>query len=266
MQKLFGTVAALGVLASLSTQTAQAQDVKAVIAKTQDVYKHMKTLQASFETDLEQGAQKAKITTQVSILAGQKASFNVHQQASAAAGGAARTGDQRVVDDGVNYYAYISQLNQYIKRPHNPQAILQQVSTLYGLPFLSTSEMTPKLLPPAKVDGKSAYIIEVTSAKPQGKGKILITIDQATYHVRQTKLFLVNPKGNGTVTTTVKSETFNAPISPAVFVFTPPKGAKEFVPPPPGAGGAPGGMGAPPAPRPGGMGAAPPPPRPGGKP
>lgn len=261
MLKTFGLSTGLGLAALLSLQNAQAQDVKTVVAKTHAVYQQMKTLQTTYVTELAQGPQKATRETEVKIVAGQKASINVHQQVSGVVG-AQKSSDQRIVDDGANIYAYIPQQNQYIKRPHNPNAILQQISLLYGLPYLTAKGTTAKLLPSVKMDGKSAYVLQITDDKAPDKGKILITIDQATYHIKRNQTIIAGAKG-GSATITVKSEIFNAPISPAAFIFTPPKGAKEFVPPPQGAmPGAPGGA----MPRPGGPAGAPIPPRPGGKP
>ena len=266
MQKIPGLAVGLSVLALLPLQNARAQDVKAVVAKTDAVYQNMKTLQATFDMNVAMGAQRGLIQTNVKILAGQKASVITHAQGTNGAGGASKSSSQSVVDDGVNLYLYVPQLNQYMKHPHNPNALLQQVAGMYGLPYLSSKNATLKLLPSVKMDGKPAYVVEVTPNQGPTKGSILITIDQATYHVKQNKMIVTSGANKGSVTTTIKNEIINAPLPPAAFVFTPPKGAKEIVPPPPGAGGMPGGPGgAPPAPRPGGMNGAPPP-RPGGKP
>ena len=260
MQRTFGLSTGLGLLIGLCLQNAQAQDVKAVAAKTGAVYQHMKTLQATFETSVVRGAQKGSIKTDAKVLAGQKATISVHAQGSDKAGTPPQSSSQLVVDDGVNIYIYLSQQNQYVKRPHNPNAILQQVASLYGLPYLGSKQAILKLLPSTQLEGKPVYVVEITTTEMQGKAKFQMMIDQATYHIRQNKTIVTSGPSAGTATTIVKNEILDAPLAPALFAFTPPKGAKEFVPPPAGAM-----PGAPPsAPRPGGAPA--PPPRPGGKP
>ncbi len=259
MQKNFGLFAGLGLLALLPAQNAQAQDVKTVAAKTGAVYQHMKTLQVTYETNVAMGSQKGTIQTDVKVLAGQKGSISVHSQGTNKPGTPTKSNSQLVVDDGVNIYVYLSQQNQYVKRPHNPNAILQQVASLYGLPYLSGKDAALKLLPPIQLEGKPVYVVEITPNNAQGKAKFLMMIDQATYHVRQNKMIVSGGPNIGTATTTVKNEILNAPLAPTLFAFTPPKGAREFVPPPQAAmPGAPGG-----APRPGAPVA---PPRPGGRP
>ncbi len=259
MQKTFGLSTGLGLLIGLGLQSVQAQDVKTVAAKTGAVYQHMKTLQATYETNVVRGAQKGTIKTDVKVLAGQKASISIHAQGSNKPGTPPQSSSQLVVDDGVNIYVYLSQQNQYVKRPHNPNAILQQVASLYGLPYLGSKQATLKLLPSTQLEGKPVYVVEITTTEMQGKAKFQMMIDQATYHIRQNKTIVTDGSSVGTATTTVKNEILDAPLSPTLFAFTPPKGAKEFVPPPAGAmPGAPGG-----APRPGAPIA---PPRPGGKP
>ena len=249
MQKLSGLIVSAGgllLLNSFLAGAAQAQDAKAVVDKTNAVYKGMKTLQATFETSMiAAGKGNATVQTEVKVVAGQKANINIHPvgKGSGAMGTQLTGMNMRIVDDGASSYMYMSKGNQFMKQKHSP-LIFQSVVSGYGLPYSGMNPSTGayKLLAPSSVDGKPVYVLEYTPPKSNGSTKIDLLIDKATYHIKQSKITQASAQASGSVTTVVKNEILNAPIPANTFVFTPPSGAKEMKMPTgsPGAGGAPG--------------------------
>jgi outer membrane lipoprotein-sorting protein len=228
---LFLSAGGLLLINSFMVSAAQAQDAKTVITKTNAVYKNLKSLQASFETSITAaGKGNGIMQTDIKVIPGQKANINVHPigKGSGVVGTQLAGGTMHIVDDGSATYMYIAQKNQYMKGPHNPNAF-QGVTAQYGLPYagMTVSPSEYKLLAPSTVDGKPVFVLEYIPAKAAGKIKIDIAIDKATYRIKQSKI--IQPSGS--LSTLVKNEVLNAPLSASLFTFTPPKGATEFKPP-----------------------------------
>jgi hypothetical protein len=121
------------------------------------------------------------------------------------------------------------------------------------------------LLPAAKVQGRSVYVVNVPAPKPpanlpdaqkklyqdQVKNfKLHLMIDKQNYQLLQ----LEQSGGQMTMSVDLTSQSIGGNFAPSAFTFTPPAGAKEFVPPTPN-GGVPGGLPTPGggAPVPGGL-------------
>jgi len=239
-----------------STNSARAQDVKTVIAKTNAVYKNAKTLQATYETYVT-ATNKGSATTKISakVINGKKTRIDIQPDGK----GVGEMGKSRgsisllIVDNGVTAYMYVTAKNQYGKQPHSP-SIFQDVMGGNGMPYggMNASKQY-KLLAPTSLDGSNVYILEFTpeqppapAGAPESSTVIDIYIDQATYRIKQSKITHKMGKGTVVMTTTVKSETLDSPIPDSVFTFTPPKGAKEIsLQPRPRGGGASGGARAP---------------------
>jgi outer membrane lipoprotein-sorting protein len=240
MSKISGVILSITALSlfPFSAHCARAQDVKAVIAKTNAVYKNAKTLQATYETHITAGPQ-GSATTKISakVINGKKTRIDIQPDGK----GVGAMGKSRgsisllIVDNGVTAYMYLTAKNQYGKQPHNP-SIFQDVMGGNGMPYggMDASKQY-KLLAPTSLDGSKVYVLEFTpeqppvaSGAPENSTIIDIYIDQATYRIKQSKVTRKSGKMTGMMTTTVKSETLDSPIPDSVFTFTPPKGAKEI--------------------------------------
>lgn len=259
MSKISGVILYIAALSlfPLTACKAQSQDVKTVIAKTNAVYKNARTLQANYETNIvagDQGSATTKITAKV--INGKKTRIDIHPVGNGvgAMGKSRASTSLLIVDNGVTAYMYLPTKNQYGKQPHSP-SIFQNVMGGNGLPYggMDASKQY-KLLAPTSIDGSKVFVLEFTpeqppvpTGAPENSTVIDIYIDQATYHIKQSKITRKSGKMTGVMTTMVKSEALDSPIPDSVFVFTPPKGAKEIQlqARPPGGGSAPGGAGAP---------------------
>ncbi len=225
MLKLFGAAAGAACVL-LTAQTAQAQDVKTIIAKTNAVYHNMKTLKVSLQTTVTIDNQPPTgVQTDGQFIAGQKAHIVVTPREKTGAGG--KQGAQ-VVDDGQISYMLDLASSKYFKQPHNPN-LLPIMGLQYGLPF---GGMNPKatyytLLAPASVGGAACYTLQLAPPVQNGSTVVVIYIDKATHHVKQARVTQSNGKSTRVIQTLVKSEAVNAPLPASAFIFSPPKGAQE---------------------------------------
>ena len=244
MQKPFGAVASAA-FALLTVQTAQAQDIKTIVAKTNAVYHNMKSLKVSLQTTMTMaGKGSTGVETSGQFIPGKKANILVVPKAGSAMpkppAGKSMPKQQGalVVDDGQISYMMDVASKQYFKQKHNPN-MLPIMGMKYGLPFggMDPKAQYYKLLAPATVSGVSCYTLELAPPSKNVTTTVLIYINKATYHVKQAKITQSDGKQSMTAETLVKSETVNAPIPDSVFTFTPPKGAQEMKiptqPPPP---------------------------------
>ena len=224
MLKLFGAAAGAACVL-LTAQTAQAQDVKTIIAKTNAVYRNMKTLKVSLQTTVTVDKQPPTgVQTDGQFIAGQKAHIVVVPQVKSGAAAAVGKQGAQVVDDGRISYMMDIATNKYMKQPHNPN-MLPIMGLQYGLPF---GGMNPKatyytLLAPASVGGAACYTLQLAPPVQSGSTVVVIYIDKATYHVKQARLTQSNGKSTRVIQTLVKSEAVNAPLSNSAFIFTPPE-------------------------------------------
>lgn len=240
MLKSFGMGAALVLL---TVHTAQAQDVKTIVAKTNAVYHNMKSIKVSLQTTMTMDKKAGTaVETEGQFIPGKKANILVTPKTSGKP--MMRTSDGKlvptptgkqgalVVDNGQASYMMDVGTNQYMKQPHNPN-ILPIMGMKYGLPFggMDPKALNYKLLPDAAISGVPCYTLQLTPPSKDVTTTVLIYVDKATYHVKEAKITQSNGKQTITAQTLVKSETVNAPISDSVFTFTPPKGAQEMKPP-----------------------------------
>ena len=243
MLKLFGTVAGAAI-ALLTVQTAQAQDAKAIVAKTNAAYHNLKTIKVSLQTTMTMDKQSSNVTTEGQFIPGQKANLVVTPKTPGKPMMRNKegklvptpTGKQgaMVVDDGRASYMMDVGTNQYVKQPHNPN-IFSIMGMKYGLPFggMDPNAAYYKLLADANISGVPCFTLQLTPPSKEVTTTVLIYVDKATYRVKEAKITQSNGKQTMTAQTLVKSETVNAPIANSVFTFAPPKGAQEIKPPPP---------------------------------
>ena len=240
MQKLFGAVASAA-FALLTVHTAQAQDVKTIVAKTNAVYKNMKSLKVSLQTTMTMDKKGSTgVQTDGQFIPGKKAHImvvpipNSTFPKPAPTKNAAKKQGALVVDDGQTSYMMDVATYQYFKQPHNPN-MLPIMGLKYGLPFggMDPKAEYYKLLAPATIGGVPCYTLQLAPPSKNVTTTVLIYIDKANYHVKQAKITQSDGTRSMSAQTVVKSETVNASIADSVFTFTPPKGAQEMKPPAP---------------------------------
>ena len=173
MLKLFGTVAGAAI-ALLAVQTTRAQDVKAIVAKTNAAYHNLKTIKVSLQTTMTVDKQSSNVTTEGMFIPGQKANLVVTPKTPGKPMMRNKdgklvptpTGKQgaMVVDDGRASYMMDVGTNQYVKQPHNPN-IFSIMGMKYGLPF---GGMDPK-----------AAVLQIAGGRQLSAGLPAITLELA---------------------------------------------------------------------------------------
>ncbi len=239
---------------SLIPTRAAAQDARTILNKVTTTYSKAKTYQGRFTVHVsgkDRGGKPVTSTTTQQVKYKSPNLFAV-QGTTRIVGGSAgkgRTLAQTAVSDGHTVYVYLAApTNQYQKQNAPPQLDLLQL--LKVIPSVPIPNVT--LLAPANVQGHAAYVVQIQpkvpnlppNITPQQRAQIMAQfqparyfIDKQTYHVL--KIAQSGPMQSSTVE--FDSQVFNQAIADGVFHFTPPAGAKEFVPPqgmaPPGAPG-----------------------------
>lgn len=226
-----GSVAPLATprLASL-----QRPDAKEILAKTKAIYKDVKSIQVDVEVvSLEKNKIDYKIRTSVKQVIDKTGDIRVRVFTTSVTNGShppnrglGQANDQ-YVNDGKHSYMYWADKNQYERVDRS----LKARSTVMDVLDLMTEhlDLNYKLVGDAKVDGVPTYLLEA-SPTDQEITKSELYIDQKTYHIRQIR---VTKKAGAdfTSTTTIHNELLNASIPDSIFVFVPPRGAKDATPP-----------------------------------
>lgn len=231
---------------------AGAQSAADILKKSEALYTKAASYQGSLvikTSGKDQNGKPATLTqTQVIKYVGPN---KVRVQVSAIGTGSAKAQaanlSSTTVSDGKTFTIYNSSLKQYVKQPAPPALSVRQL--LARVLPASTSQGL-KLVAPSQVAGRPVFVLELKPAPPpnltaQQKAEyakmkpLQLMIDKQNYQllkIRQTA-------ANGSVDISLNGQTFKPNLPGSTFAFTPPAGAKEFVPPanPPGGPGAPGG-------------------------
>jgi outer membrane lipoprotein-sorting protein len=140
-----------------------------------------------------------------------------------------------VVSDGKNFYVYSPAQKQYMKRPAPPKFPLQQ---LLAAVIPNPATANAKLLPQTTVGGRPAFVVEIKPQMPPNLpanqkaqfAKVkpaLVMVDRQNYHV--VKIRQSSPEGS--IEIDFGPQDLKTALPGKLFAFTPPPGAKEFVPP-----------------------------------
>lgn len=245
MRRFTAGACAAALLFALTVPATAGPTAAEILKKTQAAVNGAKTYQATIlvsnnagklgsmnlRMDVKTSGNKSAITTSV-----------IGQPTGQLAMAAAMSGTQ-IIDDGQNMWVYNTAMKSYSKRPSTGgKGANNPFKDISGL----TKNANVAVVGTENIAGKPAYVVQITP-KVKGKGapdKVLIYIDQASYHMRQMKMntSAASPQGTQAISMVmqVQNERLNAPIPDAVFHFTPPPGAKEMQ-----GGGFMGGMGRP---------------------
>ena len=211
---------------------AQAQDIRAIIDKTNAVYTQMKTMQVLLDTEIRSGNQlTGRSLTDAKTIANTKTSIRIRPQTKSNGIGSKDLPNSMllIVDDGKVSWLLQEAQHRYIRRAHVPTAFQTILHDGFGLPFNGLKpDGVYTLGTPTWVDGNLTYALEYTP-KSQTSVKVSIYIDQKSYHIRRARVVRI-AQPVYSVTTTVRNEVINASIPDQAFVFVPSKGAVEVKP------------------------------------
>ncbi|HZP80796.1 MAG TPA: DUF2092 domain-containing protein [Chthonomonadaceae bacterium] len=241
-----------------------AEDAQSILKKMAGAYSAAKTYQGRITIKQAGKTPNGKAVTmtskqQIKYKQPNRFFVNVSMNLTGVPNAPARNMDRIMVSDGTTVTVYMAANKQYMKQKGVPPLDLSKL--LQGLTGVNAPGAT--LLPPTTVQGHSAYVVQVKpdlshlppNLPPAERTKLLASIkpdkffiDRQNYHL----LRMTRSIGGSSMDVELESQVFNAAIPDTAFRFTPPAGAKEFVPPrgpgmvAPGAPGAPGVPGAPP--------------------
>jgi hypothetical protein len=128
------------------------------------------------------------------------------------------------VSDGKTEFSANS--NTYTRKPidKNKASIDDGPFSFFG----EASAVDCELLPPVTLNGHPVFVIRMQSDDKDAPGQMMVFIDQDTYRTRKFDLLLKGtPGGPLHFTVTLNHNVINPTMSPDLFRFTPPKGAKE---------------------------------------
>jgi outer membrane lipoprotein-sorting protein len=233
---------------------AGAQTAQDVLKKVESIYGKATSFQGSVtikQSGKGQDKKPASVTRTQTIKYKSPNLFRMQVVATGtgAAKAQAPNANSTIVSDGKTLFAYSVARKQYAKQPVPPNLPLRQL-----LGFAIPTPTTPgvKMLPAMAVLGRQAFVLEITPTMPPNltpeqkaqfaKFKPLkLMVDKQNYHILQ----LRQSTTESTTEVNLGAQTFNSSIPGNTFVFTPPAGVTEFIPPanPPGGGvpGLPGG-------------------------
>ena len=248
-RRTLGLTALLLSLAFFPTASANAQAPKDIITKTLDVYLKATAFQSSVTIKSGKATDAAKgsmvITQQIKYKSPNM--FSIQVSATGTGPQAAKAADAGglVVSDGKMIYQYSNKQKQYAKQAAPATLPLQTILRQY-MPN-PNNEIT--VLPEANVQGRATVVLAIkpkipataTAAQKETMAKQLKTMKATQLFVdKQTHQILKISLAGGAAVIEFNSQSLTPTFAPNTFAFTPPPGAKEFVPPP--AGGAPGGI------------------------
>lgn len=235
-----------------------AENAQSILKKMAGAYSTAKTYQGRITIKQSGKAQNGKAVTmtskqQIKYKQPNRFFINVSMNMAGVPNAPAQNMDRIMVSDGTTVTVYMAAKKQYMKQKGVPPLDLAKL--LQGLTGVNGAGAT--LLSPATVQGHSAYVVQIKPPIPSlppnmpaaQKSKLLASIkpdkffiDRQNYHL----LRMTRNMGDSHIDVEFEAQVFNASIPDTAFRFTPPAGAKEFVPPRgPGMGG-PGAPGAPP--------------------
>lgn len=258
-------IGAMTALVALSAGAAfGAPDARAIMTRATNTIKSASTYQGEWLVTTSMGTM-GSMTVKMNMKTTRSGQARVEMTPTGKATGmmaaAANMAASTTVSDGKTMLMYMKGMNSYMKMPvpkgHNPG-----FAGMLG--DLTKSGVRASYVGEEMVRGRRCQVIKIT---PPNNGKngsqgakmdMRAYVDKATGSVRQVKTVTVMPGGMPggpqpskdakpqsvtiTNTMTLVSEKLNAPISPSVFKFKPPAGAKEMSPGMmPGGGPAPGG-------------------------
>lgn len=241
------TATAVACTALMSGLPSRAEDVASIIKKVSDRYLKAKTYQGVIMTHQSMaganGPAKVDATQKVFVQIPNHYRFDVSAIGTGAASNASQN-DHSFVCDGKTLYIYYPNAKQYRKNPAPTDFSMQQVvgSLLPQLDAFSAVGMSegktngqpsitvlmkmqlPKKLPPDISPEQKKQIEEnLRKSKP-----VKVIINKSDYSLLEV---VINGGAGKDLNIVVSQQSFDKPISPSMFKFTPPAGAKEFIPP-----------------------------------
>ncbi len=203
---------ALGLL-TFAASSAQTQTPKEILAKSEAVYKSAKTYQAEYTQKMKNELVDMVITGNMKFQ-GNKYRLEITTKNKT------MTTEQTMVSDGKNVIVFMPALNGYSKTPLKNGWINELLTPLVRIGGAIKNPL--KKLPDTTLDGAAVYVIEAAfGGSGGGKGTSTLSIDKKTYCLK----CAVNVVEKTKFVETYLKETFNAPIPPQTFVFTPPAGS-----------------------------------------
>ncbi len=213
MKVKIGLISALFCLPLLP---ASAQTPKEILAKSEALYKSAKTYQAEYTQKMDNELLQMLITGKIQT---EGAKYRLAMTTK----NKTMTTQQIMVSDGKNIIVYTPIINSYSKAAVKGGATPYQSLALLRIESAMKSPL--KKLPDTTIDGAAMYVIEVTfGGIGSGKGTSTLFIDKKTHRLKRAINLIEKTK----FVETYSKETFNAPIAPQTFVFTPPAGSKPL--------------------------------------
>jgi outer membrane lipoprotein-sorting protein len=242
------TAFALTALAALAPSS-EAQTVKEILKKVEDTYGKASAYQGSLlikRSGKGQDGKPASVTQnqQIKYKSPNFVNMQVTVTGTGAAAALASRANSTVVSDGKNFYVYQPAQKQYMKRPAPATFPLRQ---LLSAVIPGSNTPNAKLLAPASVKGRPVFVVEIKPQMPPNLpaaqkemfAKVkpaLVMVDKQNFQVLQIK----QSSPDGSLVIDFGPQNLKPALPGKLFAFTPPAGAKEFVPPAntQGAGGA----------------------------
>lgn len=233
-QTLF-SLSGLAVLTVCSVSGVQAQSPQAIMKKVQANYNTAKTYQSVQRVQMSLGQMVFPLNIVIKAIPNKK--MAVTTTPAPAAPGVAQSPfsaamNQKVVDDGKNFYIYMAALNKYMKRPHIAGGGQAGMMGGFTPGDFKNDAGTFKMLAPTTIGVHPVYVIAYSPPlNPQHPGasmKMVIYVDKVEYRVRRLTMTGASMNMPINMTMNIVSEKYNAPIPADVFRFTPPPGAQEM--------------------------------------
>lgn len=190
-----------------------AQTPEEILAKSAAIYKSAKTYQADYTQNMDNDLIKMQIIGKVKS-EGKKYRLEIITKNKSF------TTQQQMISDGKTLTVFMPAINQYSTSPVKGSAGNNQGTPLFRIQGAMGSKL--KRLPDAVFDGTAVYVIE--AKYDGGKSTSTLSIDKKTYCLKR----VINHVAKTKFVETYFKETFNAPIAPQTFVFTPPVGARRL--------------------------------------
>ena len=209
------TIGLASILLFLTICTAHAQTPKEILAKSEAVYKSAKTYQAEYTQKMDNNLFNMNTLGKIQ-------SQGVKYRLEITTKNKTVTTKQTMVCDGKTVTVYMPAINGYAQTSFKNGAASGQSTPLLRIKGAMNS--TLKKLPDATIDGIPVYAIESGFNTLGKKGETTLFIDKKSYHLKRAVNLIEDTK----FVETYLKETFNVPISPKVFVFTPPPGSKPL--------------------------------------
>ncbi len=239
----FTAAASIALFPALTSSADQAQDV---LKKMESVYNAAKSFEGSINIKQSGKGPDGKLVSAVTVQQVRYKApnlFTVSMKISVVGGPKKnQTQTEKIVSDGKIVYQYVPEKNEYVKRPVPPSlplpSFLQLVMQRLSLPRPGIPNTT--MGKPTSLQGRAVNTIQIrpgTSVTPP----FTFLIDKKTSELL--KITVTSPKIN--IVVDMSDQKLNSNISPSLFAFKLPAGAKEIQPPSPTGARGPGGPGIP---------------------